>query len=841
MNAQEPLPPPPGAVRNPVDPALTRRLERLGLAAHEDQWTERYLLCQHLVDPSVAGSRQKFEATSRFIRDLIAHRWVRTRRARERTAPKRIHYLSMEFLLGRTLRNNIMNLAAEPLVQHALRHEGWDLGALIEEEPDAGLGNGGLGRLAACFIDSLATLQYPAIGYGLRYEYGIFRQVIRDGAQIEQPDSWLRCGDPWEIARPARIYAVPLNAKFELRGSELKFTPNRPARLLGMAYDRPVVGYGANCINTLRLWAAAAPESFDFAEFSHGDFAGAVIENVAAESVTRVLYPDDSTEAGRTLRFVQQYFMVSCSLQDIIARFSRSGDVNWSSLPERVAVQMNDTHPALCVAELMRILLDHAGLSWDEAWEITLRTLAYTNHTLLPEALEKWPVGLFEILIPRHLEIVYEINRRFLDDVRRRFPGDESRVRRVSLIEEEPTRRVRMAHLAVVGSHSTNGVAAIHSDLLRTRVLRDFAELFPERFNNKTNGVTPRRWLQQANPTLAGLLTATIGDAWITDLSKLRGLLPLAQDPGFREEFRRAKRQAKVAFTTWLRATYNEVVDPDSIFDSQIKRIHEYKRQLLNLLHIVVLYNRVRRNPNYAMHPHTFFFAGKAAPAYYFAKLVVRLINRVASVIDDDPAVRGRLKVLFLPEYNVSLAERLIPASDVSEQISTAGYEASGTGNMKFMMNGALTVGTRDGATIEMAAEAGEENFFLFGLTAQQVADSAAWYNPRWHYANDAETRDALDLIVSDRFARRETGMFDPIRHALLDGGDHYRHLVDLSDYARAHSELDKCYADREAWSRKALCNVACSGRFSSDRTIREYADEIWNLKVSPVSVDEAA
>ena len=840
MNAQEPLPSAANTLHEPVDPALARRLDRLGLAAHQDQWTERYLLCQHLVDPTVAGSRQQFEATSRFIRDLVAHRWVRTRRARERAAPKRIHYLSMEFLLGRTLRNNIMNLAAEPMVQHALQHEGWNLDALIEEEPDAGLGNGGLGRLAACFIDSLATLQYPAIGYGLRYEYGIFRQLIRDGSQVEQPDNWLRCGDPWEIARPGRIYAVPLNAKFELRGSELEFTPKRPARLLGMAYDRPIVGYGANCINTLRLWAAAAPESFDFGEFSHGDFAGAVIENVAAESVTRVLYPDDSTEAGRTLRFLQQYFMVSCSLQDIISRFTKSGVVNWSSLPERVAVQMNDTHPALCVAELMRILLDQAGRSWDEAWDITLRTLAYTNHTLLPEALEKWPVGLFEVLIPRQLEIIYEINRRFLDDVRRRFPGDESLVRRVSLIEEEPTRRVRMAHLAVVGSHSTNGVAAIHSDLLRTRVLRDFAELFPERFNNKTNGVTPRRWLQQANPALAGLITSTIGDAWILDLAELRGLLPLAQDAGFREQFRRAKRHAKAAFADWLRAAYNQVVDPDSIFDSQIKRIHEYKRQLLNVLHIIVLYNRLRLNPNLEMHPHTYFFAGKAAPAYRFAKLVITLINRVAKVIDDDPLVRGRLKVLFLPEYNVSLAERLIPASEVSEQISTAGYEASGTGNMKFMMNGALTIGTRDGATIEMAAEAGEENFFLFGLTAEQVADSAGWYDPHWHYANEEETREALDLIVSEQFTRREPGLFDPVRHALLDGGDRYRHLADLSDYTRAHGDLEKCYADADVWTRKAAVNVACSGRFSSDRTIREYADEIWNLKVSPVSLNEA-
>src|SRR5579863_3162771 len=614
--------------RGHLDPALDRRLERLGLADRPGQWTERYLLCEQLADPLEANVREKFEATSRFIRDLIAHRWVMTRRVRAKSDPKRVHYLSMEFLLGRTLRNNIMNLGADAIVRQAMLRQGWNLDAIIDEEPDAGLGNGGLGRLAACFIDSLATLQYPAIGYGLRYEYGIFQQVIRDGAQIERPDNWLRANDPWEIKRPARRYTVPLHAKFALRGSELELTPNRPASLIGVAYDRPVVGYGAKCINTLRLWAAAAPESFDLAEFSHGDFVGSVIDNVAAESVTRVLYPDDSTEAGRALRFLQQYFMVSCSLQDIIARFSKDRNPDWSALPDRVALQMNDTHPALCVAELMRILLDQAHLQWDSAWDITKRTLAYTNHTLLPEALEKWPVDLFETLIPRQLEIIYEINQRFLTDVRRTYPGDEARVQRVSLIEEGGTRRVRMAHLAVVGSHSANGVAANQSELLRTRVLRDFAELYPERFNNKTNGVTPRRWLQQANPHLAALITANIGDGWVTDLDHLRELLPCAQDRAFREQFRNAKREAKLAFAVWLRATYGEVVDPDSIFDSQIKRIHEYKRQLLNVLHVLVLYNRLRQDAGHEMTPHTFFFAGKAAPAYHFAKLVIRLINR---------------------------------------------------------------------------------------------------------------------------------------------------------------------------------------------------------------------
>jgi starch phosphorylase len=817
-----------------TEAALERRLHRLGLAAHEDGWTDRYLLCNHLLNPNMAWPRQKFEATSRFIRDLVAHRWARTRQAREQMRSKRVHYLSLEFLLGRSLRNNMMNLAAEPLVRRAMQEEGWNLEELIEEEPDAGLGNGGLGRLAACFIDSLATLQYPAIGYGLRYEYGIFRQSIQNGWQREQPDTWLRNPDPWEIKRPGRQYVVPLNAQLELKGSTLTLRRNHPSSLLGIAYDRPVVGYGAHCINTLRLWAAAAPETFDFAGFSQGDFAGAVLQNVAAESLTRVLYPDDSTEAGRALRFLQQYFMVSCSLQDIVSRFRKSGE-DWSSLPDHAAIQMNDTHPSLAVAELMRILLDEARLPWEKAWDISMRTLAYTNHTLLPEALERWPVDLFEALIPRQLEIIYEVNRRFLDDVRRLHPGDEDRVKRMSLIEEGPARKVRMAHLAVVGSHSVNGVAAIHTDLLRKHVLKDFAEDFPARFNNKTNGVTPRRWLQQANPHLSGLITRTIGDEWVTDLSQLRLMLPLAQDASFREEFREAKRGAKAALTDWLKKTSGTVVDPDSIFDGQVKRIHEYKRQLLNILHVVVLYNRMRADPTTDVAPRTFFFAGKAAPAYHLAKLIIKLINDVAATINRDERVRGRLKVVFLPEYNVSMAERLIPACDVSEQISTAGFEASGTGNMKFMMNGALTIGTRDGATIEMAAEAGEENFFLFGLTAEQVAASDGWYDPNWHYQNDPETRAALDLIFADHFSPTERGIFAPLRDTLLVHGDRFRHLADLTDYARAHQDLAACYADKEEWSRRAIINVACSGRFSSDRTITEYAEEIWKLKPAPV------
>jgi glycogen/starch/alpha-glucan phosphorylases len=755
---------------------------------------------------------------------------VKTRLTREQANPKRVYYLSMEFLLGRTLNNNIINLAAAPLVQRALDREGWDLTRLLEEEPDAGLGNGGLGRLAACFIDSLATLQYSAMGYGLQYEYGIFRQSVRNGYQVEDPDNWLRQPDPWQVARPGKEYEVPLEGSFELRGSVIKFIPNRPSVILGVPHDRPVVGYGARCVNTLRLWAAKAPKSFDFTEFSHGDFVGAVISNVAAESLTRVLYPDDSTEAGRSLRFLQEYFLVSCSLQDILTRF-RKGDVGWPELPNHVAIQLNDTHPSLAVAELMRILLDEAHLGWDEAWDLTVRTLAYTNHTLLPEALEKWPVELFELLVPRQLEIIYEINRRFLDDVGRRHPGDDARRQRMSLIEETPTRKVRMAHLAVVGTHSTNGVAEIHSGLLRSNLLADFAEMFPARFNNKTNGVTPRRWLLMANPALARLITDAIGDSWVTDLSQLRALAPLASDAAFRERFADAKRQAKGRLVDWLRRTCDQAADPDTLFrqpgetDSRVQAAAAERAA-----HRHPLQPDAPRSDR-AVTPRTFFFAGKAAPAYSFAKLIIKLINNVAATIDSDPVAAGRLKVLFLPDYNVSMAEWLIPASDVSEQISTAGYEASGTSNMKFMMNGALTVGTRDGATIEMAREVGEDNTFLFGLTADQVAASRGWYSPWWHYDHDPETRDALDLIFSDHFSRDERGVFDPIRDSLLARGDYYRHLADLTSYADTQTRVAALYRDSAAWTGKAILNVACSGRFSSDRTIAEYAAEIWKTK----------
>ncbi len=790
---------------------------------------ERHLLFDHVVTPAASNARQQFEAFACSVRVVLAQRWMQTEQTYAQENPKRVYYLSMEFLLGRSLANNVTNLLLTSIAEQAVARKHLNWLELLEQEPDAGLGNGGLGRLAACFLDSMATMQLPGMGYGLRYEYGIFRQSIHDGWQREQPDNWLRYPDPWEVVRPRERVEIKLNCSFAVRDGTLRLLVNQPSTLIGMPFDRPIVGYGGKTINTLRLWAAAASDYFDFQQFSSGDFVGAMAETLAAESLTRVLYPDDSTSQGQALRFVQEYFLVACSLADLVRRF-RSGNNDWRTLPEKAAIQLNDTHPALAVAELMRILLDEGGLGWDQAWDISRRTLAYTNHTLLPEALEKWPLSWFEIMLPRHLEIIFEINRRLLDDVRVRFPGDDGRAQRVSLVDEGGDRKIRMANLAIVGSHSTNGVAAIHSELLKTTTVKDFAEMFPERFNNKTNGVTPRRWLLLSNAPLSRVITEAIGDAWITDLSQLRKLKPLADDKNFRNRFRRAKQESKTQFVDWLKAHTGQKVDPDSVFDCQVKRIHEYKRQLLNVLRIVVLYNRIRKNPNLSLAPRTFFFAGKAAPAYHLAKHVIKLINSLADTIDVDSAVNGRMKVVFLPDYCVTLAERLIPASDVSNQISTAGYEASGSSNMKFMMNGALTIGTCDGATIEMAAEAGEENFFLFGLTAEEVAASRSWYSPNWHYENETETREALDLIFSGYFSRGEPHVFAPLRDTLLTH-DFYMHLADLRSYLDADQQLLELCGDPHAWTRKAILNVAGSGRFSSDRTIAEYAADIWNVE----------
>jgi glycogen phosphorylase len=799
-------------------------------AAHYD----RRLLLDNAVDPAAIGAREKFEALAHSVRDSLAQRWLLTNRTYDREDPKRVYYLSMEFLIGRSLANNVMNLLLDPAINNLAQAKGLDWLALLEEEPDAGLGNGGLGRLAACFLDSMATLQIPAIGYGLRYEYGIFRQTIENGWQREFPDNWLRRPDPWEIARPQEMVEIELGCSFEVRDGTLAMIPGKRSSLLGVPFDRPVIGYGGKTINTLRLWAAAAPHQFDFEAFSHGEFVAALAERLIAGSLTRVLYPDDSTIMGQELRFVQEYFLVACSLKDLVRRFRRTNS-DWSSLPSKAAIQLNDTHPSLAVPELMRILLDEARLGWDEAWNITRQTCAYTNHTLLPEALEKWPVAWFEMVLPRQLEIIYEINRRFLSDVRHRHGDDEGRIARVSLVEEGPERKVRMANLAIVGSHSTNGVAALHSNLLRATTVKDLAEIFPERFNNKTNGVTQRRWLLLSNPSLSESIASAIGTGWITDLAELARLKDFSSDAGFRESILKAKRAAKVRFRDWLKATHGIAVDPDTIFDSQVKRIHEYKRQLLNALRVVVLYNRIRANPSADVAPRTFLFAGKAAPAYRLAKLIIKFLNDLSTKIANDPAVRGRLRVVFVPEYDVTLAERLIAASDVSNQISTAGYEASGTSNMKFMMNGALTIGTRDGATIEMAEAAGEDNFFLFGLTAEQVNSSRGWYNPHWHYDNEPETRAALDLIFSDEIGDKGSGVGNALRDALFTSGDRYMHLADLAAYLAADGLLLEQYRDGERWSRMVIANIAASGRFSSDRTIAEYAKEIWDAKPCPI------
>jgi len=795
---------------------------------------ERHLKFDNVVELESSDERERYEAAARTVRDILSDRWLRTNETYARENPKRVYYVSIEFLIGRSLANNVMNLMLDPLVERAFAGRGRELIEILDQEPDAGLGNGGLGRLAACFLDSMATLQLPAMGYGIRYEHGIFRQSIRNGWQEERSDNWLRHPDPWEVVRPKEGVEVPFACSFEVRGGALRMLPHSPSSLIGVPYDRPVIGYGGRTVNTLRLWSATAARAFDFQRFSGGDFVASIVEALNAESLTRVLYPDDHTTQGRGLRLLQEYFLVACSLADIVRRF-RESNTDWRMLPEKAAVQLNDTHPSLAVPELMRILLDEAHLDWDEAWGLTRRTLAYTNHTLLPEALERWPVEWMELLLPRHLQIIYEINRRLLDDIRARFPGDAGRAARTSLVEEGQVQHIRMANLAIVGSHSTNGVAAIHSELLRKTTVRDLAEAFPERFNNKTNGVTPRRWLRLANPALAETISSAIGDSWIADLTQLQKLRPLADDAAFRADVRKAKRVAKARFADWIKRHTDVSVDPDTIFDCQIKRIHEYKRQLLNALRIVVLYDRLRENPNLDMPPRTFFFAGKAAPAYQLAKVIIKFINNLAQTIDGDPLTRGRLNVVFLPEYNVTLAERCIPAADVSNQISTAGYEASGTSNMKFMMNSALTLGTRDGATIEMAEEAGEENFFLFGLTSDQVAGSRNWYNPHWHYQNEPETRAALDLIFSDHFSRDERGIFEPLRDALLTHGDFYMHLADLRSYLQADERLCELYRAQDDWAKKSILNIAGSGKFSSDRAISEYAGQIWHAHPCPV------
>ncbi len=783
--------------------------------------------------PRVATENDWYMALAYTVRDHILQRWMETMEGLIGFNVKSASYLSAEFLMGPHLMNNIVNLGIEQKVRACLREIGRDLDELAAVEQEPGLGNGGLGRLAACFLDSLASLEYLATGYGIRYEFGIFDQVIRDGWQTEVTDEWLLLGNPWEIGRPELAFDVKFGGRCEPFQNErgehcVRWVPDSVVR--GIAYDTPVPGYRVGTVNLLRLWKAVACKSFDFQAFNVGDYYRAVNEKIVSENLTKVLYPNDEAVAGRRLRLHQQYFFVSCSLQDMIrVHLMRGNPIG--SFDEKYAVQLNDTHPAIAVAELMRLLVDEHGLGWEEAWRITCRSLAYTNHTLLPEALEKWPVGLFGSLLPRHLEIIYEINRRFLEQVRARYPGDEARAARLSLIDETGERSIRMAHLAVVGSHAVNGVAVLHTELLRTTVLKDFSELWPERFLNITNGVTPRRWVLVSNPRLAELITSAIGDGWTTDMAQLERLEPLADDPGFQRRWREVKRGNKLVLAGLIRERTGVAVDPDSLFDIQVKRIHEYKRQHLNVLHIVTLYNRIRRNPSIDVVPRTFVFGGKAAPGYAMAKLIIKLITSVGEVVNTDPAVAGRLKVVFYPDFNVKNAQPVYPAADLSEQISTAGKEASGTGNMKFAMSGALTIGTLDGANVEIREAVGDENFFLFGLTVPEVvALKAGGYDPAARCHADDELREAIESIGSGRFSGGDAGLFRPLVDALL-GWDEYLLFADYRSYLAAQERVSRLYGDERQWTRMAILNVSRIGRFSSDRAIREYSEHVWGLE----------
>ena len=798
---------------------------------------ERHLRLTLARDRYSATDHDYYVALALAVRDRLIDRWIATQQTHHRENVKRIYYLSLEFLMGRLLGNNVINLKLEDECRQAMCEIGLNWEYLRDREVDAGLGNGGLGRLAACFLDSMSTLDLPAIGYGLRYDFGIFKQQIVKGYQIEQPDDWLKFGYPWEIPHPEFCYTVQFGGHVELRtgaaGETWEWIPGKA--VMGIPYDLPVVGYGGKTVNTLRLWSARATEDFDFDDFNRGEYVEAVAKKVLAENLTKVLYPNDNIFEGKELRLSQEYFFVSCSVQDVIRRFKSDGTA-WRTFPDKAFFQLNDTHPALVVAELMRILVDREGVLWDEAWEITTACTGYTNHTILPEALEKWPVDMLGRLLPRHLQIIYEINGRFIKDVAIRYPMDSDRLRRMSIVDEDGSRSIRMAHLAMVGSCSVNGVSRLHTELLKKRVLADFADYWPAKFNNKTNGITPRRWLLKANPPLARLITSRIGDGWITDLDQLRGLENYANDADFGGKFRSAKRDNKVALTRYIESTLGITVSPDSIFDVQIKRLHEYKRQLMLALYIVVLYNRLKANPKLDIAARTFIFGAKAAPGYGMAKLIIKLISEIGTVINRDPQVAEKLKVVFLPNYRVSLAEKIIPAADLSEQISLAGTEASGTGNMKLQLNGALTIGTLDGANVEILEEVGPENIFIFGLTAEQVEQQRPHYNPWDVFHADEEIRRALELIQRDFFSLLEPGSFQSIYHSLLDGGDHYMVLADLRGYIEAQEKVDAAFKNRDGWDRKAIVNVARAGKFSSDRTIAEYASEIWNVKPCEVT-----
>lgn len=790
--------------------------------------------------PRIATQNDYYMALAYTVRDRMLHRFLSTVQTYLEQDVRIVAYFSAEFLLGPHLGNNLMNLGIGAPIRQAVDAAGLDLDALLEQEEEPGLGNGGLGRLAACYLDSAATLQIPLVGYGIRYEFGIFDQEIRGGWQVEITDKWLRLGNPWEIPRPEAAQYVKFGGHTEpyTDGGGQYLVNWIPAQMVkGVPYDTPITGYRVNTANPLRLWKAEAVESFDFQAFNVGDYYGAVDEKVISETLTKMLYPNDEPEAGKRLRLQQQYFFVSCALQDMIKmHLFRSPDLG--NFPEKWAVQLNDTHPSIAIAELMRLLVDEHRMEWEQAWDITTRTFAYTNHTLLPEALEKWPVPLFAELLPRHLEIIYEINARFLEQVRRRFPGDEQRLARMSLIDEQGERYVRMAHLAVIGSHTVNGVAELHTELLRRDVLRDFNDLQPDKFANKTNGVTPRRFLAFSNPDLASLITDCIGDGWLTDLGALRGLEAYADDRDFHGRWREAKRANKVDLSTYLHRRTGIDVDPDSLFDIQVKRLHEYKRQHLNVLHVVTLYNRIKRTPDITVAPRTVIFGGKAAPGYYAAKLIIRLINGVAEVVNSDPDLSGRLKVAFLPNFNVKNSRHVYPAADLSEQISMAGKEASGTGNMKFALNGALTIGTLDGANIEIRTEVGEENFFLFGLTAEEVRETRRrGYDPRTYYESDRELWQTIDRIASGHFSRGDPHLFQPLVDDLL-AYDPYMLLADFRSYVDCQDRVAETWRDPFRWTRMSILNVARMGRFSSDRAVREYVEDIWRVGPVPIHLE---
>lgn len=789
-------------------------------------------------DIQSATKRDWWLAASKAVQDRIIERMIATQSVHNQQDVRRVYYLSLEFLMGRLLSNSLYNAGIFKEAQEALKELGRDIEELRGEEYDMGLGNGGLGRLAACFLDSLATLDYPAVGYGIHYEFGLFRQEFSNGHQIELPDDWMKFGTPWEIIRPEYTQTVELFGHVEnIFDDKGNYVPRwlNTRKIIGIPYDIPIPGYGTNTVNFLRLWESRPSEKINLEAFNRGGYSEALADKTQSETVSKVLYPNDKTEAGKELRLIQQYFFVSCSIRDIIRRFNRTSQA-WSDFPKKVAMQLNDTHPSVAVVELMRILHDEQQLPWEEAWDIVTKTFAYTNHTLLPEALEKWSVPLFQKVLPRHLQLIFEINKRLLESVEAAYPGDSEKKKVMSLIEEGRVQMVRMANLAVVGSHSVNGVAALHTELLKKHLFFDFNVFYPGKFNNKTNGITPRRWLQASNPRLSDLINSKIGNGWVKNLDELRKLEQWVDDPTFQNDFMAVKHANKVDLAKIIQRECGITVNPSALFDMQIKRLHEYKRQHLNLLHIIALYRRILQHPDLEVQPRVFVFGAKAAPGYELAKCIIKAINSVGAKINSDPRVGDKLKVVFLPNYRVSLAQRIIPAADISEQISTAGKEASGTGNMKLALNGALTIGTLDGANVEILEEVGPDNIFIFGLTVDEVeALLAKGYHPYDYYQADEELRAVVDWVGSNYFTPDEPGSLSPLKRSLLEGGDPYLCLPDFRSYSDAHVKVDAAYRDKARWARMAILNTARMDKFSSDRTIHEYAREIWKLPAVPV------